>query len=94
MDESMFRNYFGSLLKFLTIMDGPNIFFYKLLDSPISQKNNGWPKQFSKKMNDPIMILTWSTLLMMKIHEKAHEKGETLGAEGQKFFKKAILRDE
>ena len=28
---------------------------------------------------------------MMKIHEKAHEKEETLGAEGQKFFKKAIL---
>ena len=31
---------------------------------------------------------------MMKIHEKAHEKEETLGAEGQKFFKKAILRDD
>ena len=40
------------------------------------------------------MILSCSTLLMMKIHEKAHEKEETLGAEGQKFFKKAILRDD
>ena len=54
------------------------------MDDPNNFQKNEWPH------HDFDMIYITND----EIHEKAHEKEETLGAEGQKFFKKAILRDD